>query len=132
MRPTPLREGDDDAEEIEIRHVEFIEPEFKDDDDWQPDHYEPDGGVFFPERAPWEGGYDADGGVFLPERPEKEEVEPYRTKYQRPEKPEPEEIDNRKKRFLRGLGDGEVWVDLAAPPPTVTSDGTFELQLLLG
>ena len=52
--------------------------------------------------------YEPDGGVYLPERPTKEPLN-WRRDWERPEVEDPDDHDNRKHRIQAGLGEGEVW-----------------------
>lgn len=55
--------------------------------------------------------YQPDGGVYIPERPGKDPVE-YNPQWERGEPAEPDERDTRKHRIQSGLGEGEVWDEL--------------------
>jgi hypothetical protein len=78
--------------EYEYPERELVEAKIKREDSGQIlDHYEPDGGVFIPERA-------KKGSVEMP-----------KPHYERQKPPEPVYIDPRKQRKQMGLGDGEVW-----------------------
>jgi len=55
--------------------------------------------------------YEPDGGVYIPERPAKEPLD-WRKDWQKPDVEDPDEYDNRKHRIQAGLGEGEVWDQL--------------------
>jgi hypothetical protein len=52
--------------------------------------------------------YEPDGGVYLPQRPTKEPLD-WRRSWERPDVEDPDDNDNRKHRIQAGLGEGEVW-----------------------
>jgi hypothetical protein len=70
--------------------------------------------------------YEPDGGVYLPERPTKEPLD-WRRSWERPDVEDPDDNDNRKHRIQAGLGEGEVWDKLeekddASAAPKSTGD----------
>jgi hypothetical protein len=89
LRPIPPKEEEDDEWDQPGRNIEF--PKNKDDmSAGEVDHYEPD------------------GGVYMPERQGKEPLN-WKKDWNRPKPEEPDEVDDRKHRIQSGLGEGEVW-----------------------
>lgn len=89
LKPIPSKEEDDDEWDQPGRNIEFP----RDQDEMSAggvDHYEPDGGVFFPER-------------------DVKEPLNWKKDWNRPKPEEPDEVDMRKHRIQSGLGEGEVW-----------------------
>jgi hypothetical protein len=89
LRPIPPKENEDDEWDHAGRNIDF--PKDKDEmSAGEVDHYEPD------------------GGVYNPERPSKEALD-WKKDWNRQKPEEPDEVDPRKHRIQAGLGEGEVW-----------------------
>jgi hypothetical protein len=89
LRPIPEKEIE--SEEWDQPGRQVSEP--KDQDEMsagEVEHYEPDGGVYFPER-------------------ERKNPLEWKKDWNRPKPEEPDEIDPRKHRIQAGLGEQEVW-----------------------
>lgn len=87
-----------------------IDPEDPEED---PDWDQPGRQIDFPkDKDEMSAGevehYEPDGGVYDPQRDPKEPLN-WRNKWERPEQEDPDEYDNRKHRIQAGLGEGEVW-----------------------
>jgi hypothetical protein len=100
---------DPDRDPFKLRPIPPKEPE--EDPDW--DH--PGRDINFPKPEPDEYSageyehYEPDGGVNWPEREGKAPVSPHKPQWERLKKETPDEIDMRKRRIQTGLGDGAVW-----------------------
>jgi hypothetical protein len=89
LRPIPDKEAEDDEWDHPGRDINY--PKDKDEmSAGEVDHYEPD------------------GGVYLPEREGKDPLN-WKKDWNRQKPEEPDEIDDRKHRIQSGLGEGEVW-----------------------
>lgn len=89
LRPIPPKDGDEDEWDHPGRNIDF--PKDKDEmSAGEVEHYEPDGGVYFPER-------------------EGKEPLNWKKDWNRQKPEDPDEIDLRKHRIQTGLGEGEVW-----------------------
>ena len=89
LNPIPPRDGYGDDWDHPGRNIEF--PKDKDEmSAGEVDHYEPD------------------GGVYLPDREGKDPLN-WKKDWNRPKPEEPDEVDLRKHRIQTGLGEGEVW-----------------------
>lgn len=89
MRSIPPKEGDNDEWDHPGRNIDF--PKDKDEmSAGEVEHYEPDGGVYFPDR-------------------EGKEPLNWKKDWNRQKPEDPDEVDLRKHRIQTGLGEGEVW-----------------------
>ena len=98
LRPIPDKEHEDDEWDHAGRNIDF--PKDKDEmSAGEVEHYEPD------------------GGVYLPEREGKDPLN-WKKDWNRQKPEEPDEIDPRKHRIQSGLGQGEVWNKLGEDETT--------------
>lgn len=98
LRPIPDKEHEDDEWDHPGRNIEF--PKDKDEmSAGEVEHYEPDGGVYFPER-------------------EGKDPLNWKKDWNRQKPEEPDEVDPRKHRIQSGLGEGEVWNKLGEDETT--------------
>lgn len=89
LRPIPPKDDENDEWDQPGRNIDF--PKDKDEmSAGEVDHYDPDGGVNFPER-------------------EGKEPLNWKKDWNRPKPEDPDEVDHRKHRIQSGLGEGEVW-----------------------
>lgn len=89
LNPIPDKERDGDEWDQPGRDIQY--PIEKDDmSDGEVEHYDPDGGVYFPNR------------------PAKDPSD-WNRNWNRAKPDEPDEVDARKHRIQTGLGEGEVW-----------------------
>lgn len=98
LRPIPDKEQEDDEWDYAGRNIDF--PKDKDEmSAGEVEHYEPDGGVYIPER-------------------EGKDPLNWKKDWNRQKPEEPDEIDPRKHRIQSGLGQGEVWNKLGEEETT--------------
>lgn len=89
LKPIPDKENESDEWDQPGRNIEY--PVEKDDmSAGEVEHYEPDGGVHWPQR------------------PTKDPLD-WNREWNRAKPEEPDDMDNRKHRIQMGLGEGEVW-----------------------
>lgn len=113
----------DDPNQDGIR-LNPIDPEEKEED---PDWDYPGRQIDYPkDKDEMSAGevehYEPDGGVYIPEREGKAPVT-WKNKWERPEEEDPDEHDNRKHRIQAGLGEGEVWNKLGEGEETERESG---------
>jgi hypothetical protein len=98
LRGIPDKEHEDNEWDHPGRNIEF--PKDKDEmSAGEVEHYEPDGGVYFPER-------------------EGKDPLNWKKDWNRQKPEEPDEVDQRKHRIQSGLGEGEVWNKLGEDETT--------------